>query len=225
MFSICRRFPRRYQEGLQYKKVLRSRCFRWLIISEPSFSFKIWLCNLFLITEGIAAQIGWNSWRMRLIVLAYWAALCAGFKTRFTAEPQRMSHAEIAETAESEIFLQLGDTDWRKRLLFSESSVSSSEAHEPLTWFGTGGREIMTIFPDLVLKRQKAFYLAVPLRQIKISSLRPRRLCGENIIFDKYDVISLFPYVRMEKWRRESIVNSINKAIFASRHCEWSEAI
>jgi hypothetical protein len=47
-----------------------------------------------------------------------------------------MSHAELAETAE------------REKLLFSESSVSSSEAHEPLTWFGAGGREIMTIFLD-----------------------------------------------------------------------------
>ena len=53
-----------------------------------------------------------------------------------------MSHTELAETAESEISLQSVSPDWRKRLLFSDFSVDSSEAHEPLTWFGAGGREI-----------------------------------------------------------------------------------
>ena len=103
-----------------------------------------------------------------------------------TLKAQRLSHAEIAEIAESDIFLQSRETrDWRKRLLFSESSVSSSEAHESLTWFGAGGREIMTISPDLILKGQMAFYLAASHRQIKITSLRPLRLCGENSILDK----------------------------------------
>jgi hypothetical protein len=50
---------------------------------------------------------------------------------RSAASPQpnkKMSHAEIAEATESAISLQSGDTDWRKRLLFFEFSVSSSEA-------------------------------------------------------------------------------------------------
>jgi hypothetical protein len=37
-----------------------------------------------------------------------------------------------------------------------------------------------------VLTWKRAFYLAVSLRQIKTSSLRPRRLCDENFILDKY---------------------------------------
>ena len=51
----------------------------------------------------------------------------------------KMSHTEIAETAESEISLQSVSPDWRKRLLFSEFSVDSSEAHEPKYGSGQAG--------------------------------------------------------------------------------------
>ena len=39
-----------------------------------------------------------------------------------------MSHTEFTEIAESEISLQSVSPDWRKRLLFSDFSVDSSEA-------------------------------------------------------------------------------------------------
>jgi len=44
----------------------------------------------------------------------------------------------------------------------------------------------MAPIKNLVLEGQKPFYLAVSLRQKKTSSLRSRRLGGENFILDKH---------------------------------------
>ena len=98
------------------------------------------------IIQSIAVQIGWYSWRMRLILLAYWAAM-----RRF----QNQVHRRAAEIAEGCFLLRSN----RERRL--DRKPHAFDNRLKLRSMAPGLQEIY------VLIRHRAFYLAASHRQIK----------------------------------------------------------
>jgi hypothetical protein len=90
-------------------------------------------------------------------------------KPGFTAEPQR-SLREISSAP-------IGRRRLEQKLRPFGNKIDPFMAMEPIV--------------SLLIIEQKPFCLSASPDKQKILSLRPRRLCGENVILDKHDILRL----------------------------------